>query len=415
MNKKSGQAPLTGEASAAVAALKTGGNMFGAAYGTDSDDAASAHDTDTTDPSDARRDDSLMGDRDESVDESDVQLDEPGNDDMSEESDDYDLDDDADVRDDSTEEEDADVSASESADADASDDKQADTEEIEFTDDKGRRSYTIDYKDRAKIKQAFIQAAGMRKAFAERDAERAGRKKDQEALAPAKEKADQFDSLSSAWENEGIAGLVRVLSKGQQTWDQLWEAEDKHRKTLAAMSPEARVAHDARQAAAREAAEKARIQKQFDELKAENQRDRDATDRKTVEGYMESEFNRVRFHGKLGDKAAEHRLDTMLFETVKAQVMALPDDVEVTPQLVRKMYREYATTLGATIKKAVRKETGKVIEKKKVEATKHAQARMTSANRETTEDAEIRKDLKSGNTVSAVMKLLKRGGKQKRA
>lgn len=408
------QKPASSAAAAALAAFKSGGNPFKAAFGVSSADATkgSANGVDTTDPADANRDDELSSD-----DSGELDLDETGNDDLHEVSDaDDDESDDADpdVQDDESEDEDGDEeSEDDAATGEADDGPASDVEDIEIMGADGKkRPYKIDYNDRDTIKRAFHQAAGMRKFQRERD----DANKELAALkssgsATASEDAANFQKLAAAWEKDGIAGLVATLTQGKQSWDQVYDAESAKRKQVASMTAPELAAYK-RQQEADEAVRAAKAREEAADKKiAELTEKETSAETATFTSYMNDAFTRSRFAGKLGDAAREHELDEMLWDGTKAAIERLPDDVVVTPQLIRKEFARREKALRGTIEAGVRKETGKVMKQKKVEAKTQAQAQMKSSSRPSTREAEMRKAIRSGNFVSAVTSFL--GGSSK--
>lgn len=393
---------------AAVSAIKSGGDLMSAAFGGAGASGKDAHanGTDTTDPSNPDRD------YDPDAAEDYTGLEEPGNESI--ELDDPDAEkttidagemDDSDTEDPSDEESDDEDSEESAQDGDEDD---SDTEVIQITDEEGRRDYTINFKDRESIRKAFKQAAGVRKVLKQNE----GLKSQVSELTAfkdgASEKAENFERLSEAWSKDGIRGLVAALTHGKQSWDDVYEMERQHREQLSKMSPEQRAAYDEK--VAREEAERARkaSDDRVKEIERKLQEKEERAERATLQSYMEPAFNRFRFDGKLDDPVREAELDELLWDGVRAQLQRLPEDTELTAELIRKTFARKARALNETIERGVRKETKKVMKQKKTEAKEQAQARMVSSKRgPSSKEKEVRRAWRNGNPVSAVIAALR--------
>lgn len=402
-------ASLTPAASAAVNALSSGA----AAAGKSLMDVAfgkGGAGTQTTDANNAQRT--------ADADSTDVEInehspDELGNDDLFDE--DSPADSEADADEDSAADAEADDGEADEEDgeADAAEGKakpktKGDVEKIKVA----GQEIEIDFSDRDAIKRAYAGAAGMRKFQAERDTARTELTKLKEAQAPLTEDANVGKQLSEAWDKEGIAGLVRVLTKGQQTYDQVHEAEAAHRARLAKMSPDQRAAHEAKQEAERVAAEAKRKEAEYEaKLKKFDERAENA-ERTELSTSMNTQLKKHSFAGKLGDPAAEATFDRMLFRDAREElVAALKDygDDQVVPQeLIEKVWADTAKTIRRAISKQVREETNDTLKTKKVEAKSQAQAQMQrGASKKSTSEQALRDSMRKGDVKGGIMNFLK--------
>ena len=398
-NSKSG---LSGAVASALSAFSKGGDLLGAAYG-----AGSKNGVDTTDPADSNRA--------EGVESSDVEIDDgvtAGGEDVD---DGLDLDDsegDLDLED---EHEPAEVEedSEESDESKDGEDKPSKAEVgVEEFDFKGKR-VAVDFADPEQRKKLVAQAMGMRQFQKERDDARAELKKAQETHGADKQDAQDFRKLSKGWEESGIEGLIRELTGGKQTWDQVYEAERQRRERIAKMNPAERAAYDAEQV---RAAEKARADKATADLQKERdeiQKERDTAAKEKLQGYIEPAFERSRFAGKLGDEALEHELDEMLWAGTMGALNKLPDDTVLTPHLIRQEFARRAKALGRAIDKQSAKKSTESLNQKAAAAKKEAQAAMSGKKSDTggVRNKQIRDEVRSGNMVGAVMAALKRNKK----
>lgn len=333
-------------------------------------------------------------------------------------SDDYNQDDALDISDSEADEsEDADVSdADAESESDDSEEKPdaddtSDVEEVEITDEHGRRRVRVDFSNREYRKKLVQQAAGARKLMRVEIPKL--RKELESVRADLTSKGDDAEigrSLSDAWDKGGMAGLVAALTKGKQTWDEVFEAERLHRDELRKLSPDARRAYDAEQAAKQAVATKSEAEKKLEAKLADFEAREAANERATLQGYMDAPFSKHRFAGKLGDEAREHRLDSMMWNQVRADVAALDDDVPVTAQLVGRLFSEHAAALRQTIQAEVRKETRDVLDTKRQAAKETAQSRMrASDSKSTSDEKKLAASMRTGDFVSGVAAFLSRG------
>jgi hypothetical protein len=392
---------LSSAASAAVSAFSKGGDLLSSAFGGGS--KGSANGVDTTDPADVNR-----AEGDESAD--DVTIDSSvssGGDDV-DDGDDYDADDNLQL--DVDDEEAGDESDEKSEDADDENKSASGVEEFEI----GGKKYSVDFSKPEEKKKLVAQAVGMRKFQAERDQARAELAKVQESGKQDKQDADDFRKLSAAWEREGLDGLIKTLTGGKQTWDQVFDAERARRERIAKMSPAEKLAYEKEQEAATARAEKEKLADELNQTREQIKKEKEDADRSTLKGYMEPAFERARFAGKLGDETLEHELDEMLWEGTRAALSKLPDDVVLTPQLIRQEFARRAKALGRAIEKQSTKKTRETLTQKKAEAKEQAQLAMKSdagAAKQSSRNRKIQAEAKKGNVLGAVMAALTKSKK----
>lgn len=283
-----------------------------------------------------------------------------------------------------------------------------DNEDIIVTDDSGRRKLKVDYKDRAKIKKAYELAAGMRKFQAERDKALAEAKSAKAVQAEHADLTKSWSALEEAFDKNGVAGLVNLLSKKPGSYEQFIEAEVARRQRKAEASPselksielEERLEAAERVAAARE--------KQVQEYLEKGKSERETAEKRSAEAVLHPTFNKYRFAGQLGDEGLEGRLDSAIWEQSRAELSKLPDDVEITPAMVDKTFRDIAGSFRKAIKGQAEKVTNAAITARKVNASEAAAAAATaSAPRagQTARDGLV-SNIKSGNLKDSILAAL---------
>lgn len=298
--------------------------------------------------------------------------------------------------------------AAEGTDAKAS--KKGAIEELEVTDETGRHKLKVDWNDKAKIKRWIQQAAGARKLYGQLQAAK------QAAATNMPEQAkvavERWDKLETLFKDEGVEGVVKLLSgKDFDTY-----ASERAKMTSEwAKNPAAREAWEAKRAhaaALREAAQaKEEVKKLGDAARAE----REAAEVSRLEAVAHTEFSKVRFAGKLGDPAREQRVDTMIWNSVQSELERLADQgVEPTAATMRQLYREFASTFGPTTRKAADKETQKAVQRRRKEATTAAQSASVRSEAKTRKQVDGDIDMQSTRGMADLMfQAMKSGRRQK--
>ena len=289
------------------------------------------------------------------------------------------------------EEEKASESDSEASEEDSSEDP--DYEEVLVKGPNGRRQkLRIDYSDREKIKKAYLQAAGMRKAFQERDQALSQLK--QYTEGEAKEKLEAWDYLQEAYERDGIRGLIEAIEDDPNAYDNFLEQEIQRREQLALMTPEERRAYELEQEKARKDAEVERLRQEMEEFKRSVMEEKEKAELTSLENIVSSAFEAYSFDGALNDPEKETLLNEMLWARGREALAQLPDDVPITSAVAKREFRKIAKTLNEMIKVEGRKQASRVINRKKKESAKKVQKTVKS----------IRKAQEVGDPASVLKK-----------
>lgn len=264
-------------------------------------------------------------------------------------------------------------------DAESSDEEESsEIEEVFVKGPNGRRQkLTIDYSNREKIKKAYLQAAGMRKAFQERDA--ALNQLKQYTEGEYAEKVQGFDVLEKAYESEGIKGLINVLEDDPNAFERFIEQEIQRREELSLMTPEERRAYELEQEKARKDAEVERLRQEMEEFKRSVMSQKEQAELTQLETVISSAFEQYSFDGALGDPEKETLLNEMLWARGREALAQYPDDVPLTSALAKKEFRKIAKVLQDMVKIEGRKQAARAINKKKKEAAKTVQKKVTKA------------------------------------
>lgn len=234
--------------------------------------------------------------------------------------------------------------------------------EVPVTDEKGKRKVKIDLNNTEQLKKTISAAYGFRKALAERDSVTAKLKD----LEPKYTELKQgWDTLENAYQNGGIEGLVDLLG-GKKGYYSEWKRGELEKELRYQNASEA----EKREFDLREKLEKLEKESSLREKRAAEEAERARTEReeaqlRSLESQVTPAFNKYRFAGTLGDASKEARLDKAIWDQALGNLEALPEDVQLTPQMIEREFKQIATEFRAIIGKQAQVQAKKVIENKK--------------------------------------------------
>ena len=278
------------------------------------------------------------------------------------------------------------------------------TEDLYVTLEDGRRAkITADYSDRNKIKKAYEMAAGMRKAFAERDKERSRIK---ELDSQMQELKGTWDKLETAYQSGGVEGLIDLL-EGRAGASKDYIAKRLEQERLReAMSPaeraqldmQERLELDRRQRETQERTQRMELEKMQQRL-AE-------ADEKETRALITPSFEKHRFKGKLGDPVAEHHFDQAVWMQALSNLEQL-DESQLSPQVIDREFAKVSSAFARAAKMQAAKATKEAVETKKQEAkTQAAVSAMQGMNTPGNKERDLTKRLWAGDSVGVLKELL---------
>lgn len=277
-------------------------------------------------------------------------------------------------------------------------------EYISVTDDSGKRKVKIDWNDRERLKKFVAKAYGMRKFQAERDQYK---KKYEEHVASTSEELESMSAINEAYQSGGIEAVVDLIEgdgafaaavSERQKLDE-WKSNASESE-LAAYEKDQRLQKMQSQL---EAERKAR-----EEFEARMEGEADAAETKSLQAQLYPAFDKYRFEGKLSDPSTETRLDKMLWRSAKADLAELlEDEVELTPAIVEKTFKENYLLLKRSENKRAERKATRTIAKKKQEAIENAQTSAMKGMNETSKSKDMRAALDKGDISSLLSKFTK--------
>ena len=230
-----------------------------------------------------------------------------------------------------------------------------------------RKNIKVDFSDRDRMKKYVQKAANAVRLQSERDAL-------QSQVTKLSEAQSAMENLQSIVDTGGYEALIDTLNAdngGFKAW--MEQKMGRHEQRLHASEDEL-----ARFDAEDKASELQRKLELFERQQAERE-ERIKTESTQAElNRLQSEVNPIyfkyTFDGKLGDSVAEQRHNKAMFREVMETVDSLSEEgIKITPAIIEREFRAYATPLLKGVNRRVRQNTSKAIDRKKAAATKNAQ------------------------------------------
>lgn len=279
----------------------------------------------------------------------------------------------------------------------------ADIEEIIISDEEGRKKVKVDWSDREKLKKYVQMAAGMRKFQAERDRLQAELKNSQPRL---QELESSWKAIEQAYQQEGIRGLVNLLSNRPDGYDQWITQEYQRRKERENASPAQIEKMDLEEKLATERRAREQLAKKVEDDMKRAEAEREQAAQKALEAKLHPAFDKYRFAGKLGDRAVEDQYDRAIWNLAISRLEEIPDTVELTSQLVEKEFRTVAMNFRKMINQQAEKKATAVVNQKKVAAQEKVATSAVNGMRNSGAADAFKSDIKKGDFTSALRSVL---------
>ena len=284
---------------------------------------------------------------------------------------------------------------------------EGEVEYLELTDDTGRKRVKIDWNNRDAIKKAISMAAGARKWQAERDQLKA---KLQEQETSAKDVQEAWTAVSTAYESQGIEGLVDLLAAEQGAY-QKW-LQNQLQKELAKRdaSPDELERIQLKERLDKMEKERALESRKLKEREEAIAKEREAAEEAQIQSVVNPAFDKVRFAGTLGNEQLEDRLDRTVWSEaidILANIEEQQGRTAVTPAVARKVFQEVAESLRGALQVKAKEEAAAATEVRKAQAaTKVAAKAQTVQGSRQTEAESFKKNIAEGNWSAALTSML---------
>lgn len=228
-------------------------------------------------------------------------------------------------------------------------------ETVSVTDEQGRRGVEVDFTDRAKMRRYVQQAHGAMKLYA-REQKAVARADAAEKLAASfKERADTQEAMETVFATEGVDGLLRRVTAtkdlpGGKSLDDLLTERAARARWLADPS---RKPAELETYYKREATEEARRVANLERAKIEQERSgvrKEQADALTakLEAVVVPAYQKMRFHGKLGDPMREAKMDAFLWKELQTGLDSLfaSGVKDISPETAVSLLQDAVDTLG---------------------------------------------------------------------
>lgn len=279
-------------------------------------------------------------------------------------------------------------------------DEQPAKEEFFVTGPDGRKvKVTADYSDRAAIRKAYEQAAGMRKFQAERDAEKAARAKIESEYTPLK---DTWSKFEQAWQLGGIEGVVDLIAGQQGSYKREMER-------YANATPDERIQMERQLAEEKVRRAEAQRQTEIDRKMKEVDERLAKADEKETRALVTPSFHKYRFAGQLGDPVAEQSLDKAIWGEALERLDAY--EGEVNQEVVDQIFSEVSSALRRATKVQAERTIRSAVAKKKEEASTQVAAAAMKGMTHTSQSQSLEKRLWNGDTVGVLADLFRKSRK----
>jgi hypothetical protein len=295
--------------------------------------------------------------------------------------------------------------------------KPGDVEKLKVTGPNGPEEIEINYSDREAIKKAYSMAHGARKWQSERDS---AQKKLKEIQPDYDDAVKTRDTIVDTFKERGFKGLVNLLLQDEGGWQKLVDAEVEKALLYRSATPEGKAKLEA-EARYEEMYQKMKFQEEKNAKEAALMEKRKQEAAAAEQAAAEGSFNTMAstalkmhsFTGKLGDAELEARLDDSVWNGVRKALSQLPDDTDITPQLLDSLVAKEAALFSKGLGKKVETEVKQKVEQKKQDsATKLASAAQQGMGKSGIAEG-FSDALNKGDTASAIKAWLS-GGIRKR-
>jgi hypothetical protein len=284
--------------------------------------------------------------------------------------------------------------------------KGKDIERLKVTGPNGPEEVEIDFSNREELKRQISMAYGARKWQSERDS---AQKKLKEIEPDYKDATETRDAIVGAFKQKGFKGLVNLLLQDEKGYDNLLEMEVQKRQAYTTATPELKAKMDA-EARYEELLRQMQFKEEQTKLENDKLTKRQAQIAAEQQAVAEQSFTTMAstalqmnsFKGKLGDVELESRLDDSVWSNVRKALSQLPDDMDITQELLNSMVSKEVGLFNKGLGRKVEADVKQSVDKtKQASANKLATAAQQGMGKNGAAD-KFADSLSKGNTADAV-------------
>jgi len=275
--------------------------------------------------------------------------------------------------------------STEEPDESSDDEEEEPTEDaIEYVETSDGKKVKIDYNDRDRVKRAHLLARQGRVWQAERD----DLQRKLESIEP------EYNEMKSVWATleevqDDIPELYRLITGGGD-WEERIEQEIQQRDEIAQLTPAQLEVYNKHRIAEKREAELKKREEAWQRKVEEAEQAKQQAEADKQRSMINSVFNEHRFAGTLGDKAREHRLDKMVFNTIKSELNGKEVSQAEINELIKREFDLIRSSMSETTKQVKTKNH----KNKVAQATKKA---AENVNKSSNDLESLREQLSSGN------------------
>lgn len=238
-----------------------------------------------------------------------------------------------------------------------------------------RKKIKVDFSDKDKIRQVYAKAAGLIPKYQrERDELKA-------KLDDSSKPIEAFNKLNSAFEQQGIKGVIQLLSGGDESAIEAFIQEElNHRDWLRNASPDEVEALELKERLKKAEEERKNLLERMEQEKAEIEEKTRTAKEQEMQNKLASSFSRWKFSDdEAGSPEAAVRLNKITWRQALDDLSASGNE-NPTKRDIDKAFKEAANFLRNQVSTQTKSRTSEVLNKKKANAQrKVAQAASTNS------------------------------------
>lgn len=243
---------------------------------------------------------------------------------------------------------------------------------------------------------------GMRKFQAERDQLA---KKFEETSKKLAEVETNWNSLESAYSNQGLEGVINTISGDPEGYKKFLDREFAKKREFENATPTQKREMELQEQLSREKRSREQIEKRIKDMEEKTTGERVVAEQKSLEATVNPIFEKYRFTGKLGDDEAEYYYDKALWRETLDNVEQLPEE-SITRETIENEFKKVANAYRKVINKQADNKVKKVIDSKKQSAQENAAVKAMSGMTDSAAVDNFKGAIRGGNITDAFRQLM---------
>jgi hypothetical protein len=224
-------------------------------------------------------------------------------------------------------------------------------------------------------------------------------------LETLKKRVEELSEVEKSWqlvhktfEDEGIAGLVNLLSQDKEGYKKLEENIIQKYKARENATPDELERLELIEKLEKESQQREKLMKELDARNINTQKQQEEAEKSQLQSMLHPAFEEVRFKGKVKDEAVAKDIDEAIWSLALKKLDNRGDQTPLTKELISSTFKAVAKSFGHVIEAQAQQ----VIEKKQVEAQNKVAGAVKANVNNSSKEAQMRSSVKSGNLKDAV-------------